>query len=86
MLTPGGIYQTSRCSIRSPGCLVSVAGSKKILEQRRGKSAHVQPEIHLAEKSGSTALGLIDAVFFNGTFSGLAYGLEDPPVRSETAV
>lgn len=80
MLTPSGIYQSSRRKTRSPGCLVSVCGKNKVLQQRLGKPAHLRPEIRFMGNASFIPPSLINyAVLFDGAFSGLAYGLEDPP-------
>lgn len=80
LLMPSGIYQSSRRKSRTPGRPVNVCGKDKILQQRLGKPAHRRPEIRIMGNAGFIPPSSIDyAILFDGTFSGLAYGLEDLP-------
>lgn len=76
-LEPGGIHRVSRRQPRE-GWQVNVKGFAKSLQLRLSKPAHLRPELRLLGNLVSVSPSLIDyTILFNGSFSGLAYGLED---------
>ncbi|KGO41812.1 Zinc finger, FYVE/PHD-type [Penicillium expansum] len=77
-LTPGGISRLhSRTERRT--CAVTVDGSVKGLRVRLSKPAHLRPELRIiGDLIHSIPKGLVDfTIQFNGSFAGLAYGLDD---------
>lgn len=76
-IIPGGINRTTR---RDPGpdFEVSVAGSPKTLRLRLSKPSHLRPELRLLGNLVTVPPRLIAfTIRFNGSFSGLVYGLDD---------
>ncbi|KAK2785983.1 hypothetical protein FQN53_007086 [Emmonsiellopsis sp. PD_33] len=78
-LVPGGICHASR---RYPGigCEVLVAGVPQVLRLRLSKPSHLRPELKLLGNIATTipSNSIRFTIRFNGAFSGLAYGLDDP--------
>ncbi|PYI04676.1 hypothetical protein BO78DRAFT_319850 [Aspergillus sclerotiicarbonarius CBS 121057] len=75
---PGGIQRDSRRK-RRPGCQVRLEGSSKLLQVRLLKPAHLRPSLRFfrPDLSGVPPELITYTIRFNGTFSGLAYGLDD---------
>ncbi|KAB8265885.1 hypothetical protein BDV32DRAFT_158143 [Aspergillus pseudonomiae] len=77
VLEPGGINRVSRRKTRE-GCQIEIRGSAKSLQLRLSKPSHLRPELKFLGNLVSIPPALIDyTILFNGSFSGLAYGLED---------
>lgn len=77
-LDPGGINRVSRRRNRE-GSKIKVGDSAvKSLQLRLAKPSHLRPELRFLGNLVSVAPSLVDyTILFNGSFSGLAYGLED---------
>ncbi|KAE8155277.1 hypothetical protein BDV25DRAFT_525 [Aspergillus avenaceus] len=76
---PGGINRVS-CRKTREGCHISVGGSEKLLHLRLSKPSHLRRELRFLGNLVPIAPSLIEyTIRFNGSFSGLAYGLENKP-------
>ncbi|RAK98533.1 uncharacterized protein BO80DRAFT_361406 [Aspergillus ibericus CBS 121593] len=76
-LNPGGIQRISRRKWRQ-GCQVEINGFPKLLQPRLLKPAHLRPALRFRGNIPPVPPELIDyTIRFNGTFSGLAYGVDD---------
>ncbi|KAJ5915581.1 hypothetical protein N7466_011514 [Penicillium verhagenii] len=76
-LEPGGIQSFNRGKARG-GCQVTFMGSPKLLQLRVTKPAHLRGELRLIGNLWKVAPAQVDySILFNGTFSGLAYGMEE---------
>lgn len=75
-LEPGGINGFSRQKSRN-GCQLRFKGSPRLLQLRVTKPARLREELRLIGNLCKVPLAQIDySILFNGTFSGLAYGME----------
>ncbi|KAJ6035790.1 hypothetical protein N7540_000069 [Penicillium herquei] len=76
-LKPGGVHWFSRRKKRNGSKLI-FRGSPKSLKVRLAKPAYLRPELRLIGNLWQVPPGQIDySILFNGSFSGLAYGMED---------
>lgn len=77
-LVPGGINETSGRKRRGPGCPIKIAGHPKILGLRLSLPTHLRQERRLLGNLDPAPPLLTNyAVQFGGSFSGLAYGLDE---------
>jgi len=78
-LTPGAIGRVNRRGDTPDGCRVIIWGQEKVLQLRVSAPAIMRPELRLMDRDlTSTPPNQIDyVVIFGGSWSGLAFGLDD---------
>ncbi|KAB8226379.1 hypothetical protein BDV33DRAFT_186492 [Aspergillus novoparasiticus] len=77
ILETGGIYGEYRKRKTRSGCKVAINGSTKTLNLRLGKPANRRPELWLIQGMPVPPKAINYTIYFNGVFSGLAYGLDE---------
>ncbi|KAE8345543.1 hypothetical protein BDV24DRAFT_148135 [Aspergillus arachidicola] len=77
ILETGGIYGEYRKKKTRSGCKIAINGSTKSLSLRLGKPANRRPELWRIRGMPVPPKVINYTIYFNGVFSGLAYGLDE---------